>query len=195
MKRGIVRGAGILMWVLGGLIALLMAATFGPTLFGLESMIVGSGSMGRAMPVGSVALTREVDARSIAVGDIISFRHRGAAGTTTHRVVGVSAQQSQVIFTTKGDANGTPDPEKVVVDGRVHRVEYFVPFVGYAVHYARSPIGAIAFLIVPLLGLTLDRHRRKPGRPQIVAGEPGWSVTTLSLILAAPEALRSDPSG
>lgn len=194
MARGIARSAGIFMWILAGLLALLMAATFGPTLFGLQSLIVGSGSMGRGMPVGAVALTREVDARAISVGDIVSYRRRGAPETTTHRVVGVKTEGNQVIFTTKGDANPAPDPEPVVVDGRIHLVEHVVPYAGYVARYARSPLGALVLFVIPIIGLTIDRQgRRRTGR-RTARSEPGWSSTTLSLLSAAGT-VRSDPSG
>jgi signal peptidase len=184
MKRAIVRGVGAFVWAAALLLVLALAATFVPTLFGMQSLVVGSGSMGAAMPVGSVALTREVDGRSIDVGDIISFRRRGASDTTTHRVVAVKANASQVIFTTKGDVNVTNDPEPVVVDGQIHRVERVVPYAGYIVRAVHTPVGALALIVVPLLGLAFDRKGRRPRRKAPV-GEWGWSSTTLQLLNAA----------
>jgi signal peptidase I len=194
MAKGIARSAGIVIWILTGLLALLMAATFGPTLFGLQSLIVGSGSMGQAMPVGAVALTREVDARAISVGDIISYRRRGAPETTTHRVVGVKTEGDQVIFTTQGDANPAPDPEPVVVEGRIHFVEHVVPYAGYVARYARSPLGGLVLFVIPIIGLTIDRKGRRRPHKRTVSSEPGWSSTTLALLSAAGT-VRSDPSG
>jgi signal peptidase I len=199
MSRLIVRAAGFMAWLVALLVALLLAATFIPTIFGLESLVVASGSMTPAMAVGSVAMTREVDARAISTGDIISFRHRGAAETTTHRVVGVKTEGTQVLFTTKGDANVTPDPEPVVVDGTIHRVEYVVPAAGYAIRYVRTPLGAVALFFVPLAGLAFEhrknRKHRKHGPPAAPIGDLGWSATTLSLLRLAPDQLRSGPSG
>jgi signal peptidase len=190
------RIAGYAAWFVGLLVALLLAATFIPTIFGLESLVVASGSMQPAMPVGSVALTRDVDSRAVATGDIISFRRRGSAETTTHRVVGVKVEGSQVIFTTKGDANSSPDPESVIVDDRIHRVEYVVPEAGFVVRYARSPLGAIALFVVPIAGLALERRKqRSQGPPPAPGADFGWSATTLSLSRLVPDPLRSDPSG
>ncbi len=183
-------------WVIALLIVLMLVATFVPTFFGLESLVVGSGSMRPAMSVGSVAMAREVDARAVSAGDIISFRHRGAAETTTHRVVAVKTVGSQVVFTTKGDANPAPDPEPVVIDGKIHRVEYVVPGVGYVVGYAHSPYGVVALIVIPLLGLTLERRKRPKGHPRSAPiGELGWSATTQSLLRIVRDPLRSDPSG
>jgi signal peptidase len=192
MARVVVRGAGILMWIAASLLALLLAATFVPTLFGMQTLVVGSGSMGAAMPVGAVALTREVDARAVAVGDIISYRRRGAPVTTTHRVVTVKMTESHVVFTTKGDANATEDPQPVYVDHNIHRVEHVVPYAGYVARAARTPEGALGFLVIPLLGLTFDRGGRKRRR-KAPDEEGGWSATTLSLIIASR--LGSRPAG
>jgi signal peptidase len=192
MKRAIVRLGGYLVWFAALLLALLLAVTFGPTLFGMQSMIVGSGSMGRAMPVGSVALTREIDAKAVAVGDVVSYRRRGATDTTTHRVVGVKLNGRQVIFTTKGDANTANDPESVVVDGDIHRVEHVVPYAGYVTRAVRTPVGGVVAFVVPLVGLMFDR-RPKRTRTRPVSNDKGWSSTTLSLINSARTGSR--PSG
>lgn len=140
--------------------AVLLALAFAPTLFGHESLIVTSGSMGRAMPVGSVAVTRLVDARSIAAGDIVSFRYPGGKETITHRVVGVSAENGRQVLETKGDANATTDPEPVVTSGLIHRVERVIPYAGYIIRFLRTPAGAVIVFLVPIIGLTLDGRRK-----------------------------------
>ena len=189
------RLAGVALFAIALLVALLLVLTFLPTLFGLESAIVVSGSMGKAMPIGSVALSREVDARSISTGDIISFRRRGSATTTTHRVVAVKTAAGQMIFTTKGDANATNDPELVVVDSRVHRVEHVIPKAGYVVRYARTPYGAAGLFLLPILGLTYERRKSRRHHTPRSGGiaDVGWSATTLSLLRLTPEPFRSDP--
>jgi hypothetical protein len=108
----------------------------------------------------------------------------------------VKSEGSQVVFTTKGDANDTPDPEPVVVAGKIHKVEYVVPAAGYAMKYARTPYGLVAFLLVPIAGLAFDRRRqRRRHRPAGEGFELGWSATTLSLIRLVPDQPRSGPIG
>jgi signal peptidase I len=196
MRRSIARGGGVVAWILACGVALLLLATFVPTFFGLESLIVASGSMTPVMPVGAVAMTREVDAHAITAGDIISFRRPGSPETTTHRVVAVKAEGAQMIFTTKGDANATPDPTPVVIDGRVHKVDYIVPDAGYVVRYARSPVGALVLFVIPIAGLVFERraHRRRKAKAAS-AEDLGWSATTLSLLRLMRDPLGSTPAG
>ena len=168
-------------------VAALLAVAFVPTLFGARSMIVTSGSMGKAMPVGSVAVTRMVDARAIAVGDVISFRHPSTPNTVTHRVVAIHNDGGVIVFTTKGDANPAPDPEPVRVSGTIDRLEHVVPFAGYVVRYARSPYGVVLFVLVPLAGLVYERKRdaaakARAATPPEPAPQP---ATTPSPVVAA----------
>jgi signal peptidase I len=199
---------GIFAWAAASIATLLLALSFVPTLFGFETLIVASGSMGRTLPIGSVALTRAVEAGAVSVGDVVSFRHRGQEETITHRVVGVARQNSQYSFTTKGDANREPDVDNVIVGGsRIHRVEFVVPVAGHLVRYARTPLGGVALIFVPIVGLLTDRRGRqrdfrtagKPSRkrPHAVpyAGDVGWSTTTYHLVRVSPHVLRGDPGG
>ena len=105
MRRKITRALGALAWATVGFAVLSLAATFLPTLLGFQSMIVASGSMEPSMPVGSVALTRTIDAHAVSTGDVVSFRRPGNGVTTTHRVVAVARQGSQVLSTTRSDAD------------------------------------------------------------------------------------------
>lgn len=211
MRRWVSWGVGAVAWAAASIAAILLALAFLPTIFGFETLIVASGSMGRTLPIGSVALTRAVEAEAITVGDVISFRVRGDTQTITHRVVAVGHVAGQIAFTTKGDANPAADPEKVVVGGRIHRVEQVVPLAGYVIRYARSPFGGIALIFVPIVGLILDRRsrhahsaprftapmasrkaRRSRGDGQVDAG---WSTTTYHLVRVTPKSLRSGSGG
>jgi signal peptidase I len=199
---------GILAWAAASIATLLLALAFLPTLFGLRTLIVSSGSMGRSMPIGSVALTRAVLAQAIDVGDMISFRYRGDGETITHRVVAIEKQVGQFAFTTKGDANQDIDTEKVIVALRVHRVETVVPLAGHVIRYARTPLGGFALIFVPIVGLVVDRRGRQSGahvsgrspirtrrRRPVDLSDFGWSTTTYHLVRVSPHVLRGDPGG
>ena len=207
MRRWAGWALGSVAWAAASVATLLLALAFLPTLLGFETLIVASGSMGRTLPIGSVALTRAVEAEAVGVGDVISFRHRGRNETITHRVIAVATENGQAVFTTKGDANKSVDPEKVFVGGRVHRVDHVVPLAGHVVRYARTPLGGLGLIFVPVVGLALDRRsRQKVARPapgsrrlrKRRAGDDaglGWSTTTYHLVRVSPRGVRSDPGG
>jgi signal peptidase len=144
--------------------AVLLGLSFAPTLLGYESFIVTSGSMGKANPIGSVAVTRMVDVKAIREGDAVSFQTESAS-RITHRVIEVKEDQGQRVFTTKGDANPLPDPQPLrLTSGKIARVQWSVPYAGYLVRYARTPTGGILLFAVPILGLILDKRSRPQGR-------------------------------
>lgn len=167
----------------------LLGASFAPTLIGYESFIVTSGSMGRANPVGSVAVTRMVDARTIRTGDVVSFQTESAS-RITHRVIAVTEENGQRVFETKGDANLLPDPEPLrLTSGKVARVEWSVPYAGHLVRHVRTPAGGLLLFALPILGLLLDR-RRHPRRHSASRLADSQRVVS-SLILSCPHCRES----
>ena len=170
----------IVVRIAGGAVAIaaigavaVLAFAFMPTFFGAEALIVTSGSMGGAAPIGSVAVTRLVDARAVSVGDVITFRHAGAGSTITHRVIGIETIEGIDAFRTKGDANPAADLEPVPVSGSIHRVERVVPYAGRLVMFARTPYGGVALFLIPILGLLTDERRRRRRRAvQEISPEP-----------------------
>lgn len=159
----------------------LLGASFAPALLGYESFIVTSGSMGRANPVGSVAVTRMVDTRTIRTGDVLSFQTE-SADRIAHRVIAVTEENGQRVFKTKGDANPLPDPQPLrLTSGKVARVEWSVPYAGYLVRYARTPAGGILLFAVPILGLLLDKRRRPSRHLPSRAGDSQGMASNLTL--------------
>jgi signal peptidase I len=200
MTRQVGSVARVIVWLAVCAMAALLAFAFVPTLFGYESLIVGGGSMGKAMPAGSVALTRVVDAHAIGVGDVVSFRYPGGTSTITHRVVGIRDEGRQRVFTTKGDVNPSPDPQPVFASYRLHRVEHVVPYAGSLVRLARSPAGGVLLFLVPIAGLTIERRRSKRATrsdrspADTAAGAPmSWSSLTSPTVTLATGVLASAP--
>ncbi|MTD15733.1 signal peptidase I [Nakamurella sp. YIM 132087] len=115
-------GVGVLVLALAGL---------GWRLAGGNWLIVSTPSMGEAAPVGSLLITRPVDAAEISVGDIVTYHSPIKAGTTyTHRVVSIDASGG---LHTKGDVNPAEDPWTLhtadlvgLVVGNVWGVGWFV---------------------------------------------------------------------
>lgn len=109
--------------------ALLVLALVGPRLLGYERYAITGGSMGEAVPQGSLVLAHATTARDLRPGDVATFVPAGHRERVTHRVVGTSPDG----LTTRGDANPAADPWHLAPDTAVHRVVADVPHVGAAV--------------------------------------------------------------
>ncbi|HVS79683.1 MAG TPA: signal peptidase I [Candidatus Paceibacterota bacterium] len=128
-------------------IALFMLSTILPLPGHYEIKIVKSGSMEPAIHTGSIVVIKP--AANYAVGDVITFgKDTKNDVPTTHRIVAERAEEGQMIYQTKGDANDTPDgetPQTAVIG----KVEFSVPFAGYIIAAARQPVGFFFLIIVP----------------------------------------------
>jgi signal peptidase len=132
------------------LVILIMAAafTFLAPRFGWRVDAVFSGSMEPEIKVGSVVVTRPVEAETIKVGDVITFNSPLSETPTTHRVVSVE-KGSELRFQTKGDTNEDADPFTVPAQNVMGKVCFHVPFFGYFSQFAKTPLGFILLLCVP----------------------------------------------
>lgn len=104
-------------------VASLLILALAPVLFGYDSVVVASGSMGPALRTSDVVvLGRPVG--QYPVGAVIDFRT--GDGSRIHRIVEVTNSG----YRTKGDANATPDTELVSHDDVRGVGMMVVPFVG-----------------------------------------------------------------
>jgi signal peptidase len=126
-----------------------------PAFAGFHAITVAGGSMGDALPVGSVAVTRTVSAGDVRVGDVIAFRRSESAAPTLHRVVAIEEREGRRVATTRGDANATDDYEPLALERSGERVLYYVPWAGYLFALARS--GASRLLIAGLAAVLAAR--------------------------------------
>jgi signal peptidase len=134
-------------WLLLGLGALAIAlATLGPTVFGWQFAVVGSGSMEPAIHTGSVAVFGDVPAEGVYRGDIVMY-HLPDGTRVTHRVASVTADGASLI--TKGDANRVADAEPVSVGAVEGKFLFSIPYLGYISGWVREPIGFAAVMLIP----------------------------------------------
>ncbi|MBP1948182.1 signal peptidase I SipW [Virgibacillus litoralis] len=121
-----------------------------PQLFGYQFKTVLSGSMDPEFSTGSIILVKRVNnTNAIIKGDIITFK-QADKNLVTHRVVEAVKKDGVTLYRTKGDNNENADmslvsPEKVVSK----YTGFTVPYAGYLVNHAGSPIGVAILLIVP----------------------------------------------
>ena len=149
--------AGAVVTFVAGYAALLAA--------GFKPVVVYSGSMRPTLGVGSLAVDRVVPARSVRVGDVITFNDPYTKGRlVTHRVAEIIPTARGLAYRTKGDANPSRDPWTIKLRGQVGRVAFSLPVAGYVLVYAhtrevRSALIVLAAVLI-LFGL-LRRIWRK----------------------------------
>jgi signal peptidase len=146
VTRWIRRGAQI---IANALVAVLLAAILVvtlPTFAGFHSATVYGGSMGTALPAGSVAVTRPVDATRLRVGDVIATGHGSSGLPTLHRIVAMEERDSRRVVTTRGDANDSNDPQSLTIEGPGDRVVFYVPLLGYLLAFTRTGIGMLLLM-------------------------------------------------
>ena len=158
--------------VLAVAVAMLLNLVPGPGV--LHAITVQGGSMGNALPTGSIAITRTINPVAVSAGDVIAIAGSAHGTIVLHRVVSVERGAEGITATTKGDANSKDDPHPVLLRGRGDRVVLDVPFVGYAYAFVRSTEGLVALgtlVLVPSLFAPLVRKLRRRS-PEVRAYQP-----------------------
>jgi len=135
-------------------VGVLLAATL-PAFAGFHTVTVYGGSMGDALPSGSVAVTRSVDASDLAVGDVVALGGREGGSPVIHRIVFIGDVDGGRLIMTRGDANRTNDPVPITVSGKGDRLLYHIPWLGYFLAFARSALGLALLVGLPAAVWTL----------------------------------------
>ena len=130
-------------------------------LSGVRALSVESGSMGSALPTGSLAITRPAPAAAVSVGDVVSVVGQDGQ-RVTHRVLQATQSSEpgsdEVSLLLKGDANASADHRPVAVTS-VDSVVVGIPHAGRVVSALTSGPALIAVGGTALL-LLLRRHWR-----------------------------------
>ena len=111
-------------WI-GAALVSLMIIFFSFGYFGVQPIIIVSGSMRPTLDVGDLVIIERVDPSKIRKGDIIEYRV--GRMSIVHRVVEIKKEG----FVTKGDANRYPDPDPVHPDQIRGKVIFTVPKIGW----------------------------------------------------------------
>jgi signal peptidase len=142
-------------------LALLMLV---PPLLGYQRYVIEGGSMGGAVPRGSIAYEEVVPAGEIRVGDVITYRPPGAERPITHRVAWIGPGRR---FRTKGDVNTGRDPWTFrLAQPNQARVVFHLPLAGYVlaaleIRPLRMAVIGGPALAIAALALSGIRPRRR----------------------------------
>jgi signal peptidase len=124
-----------------------------PPLAGYERYVIEGGSMGSAVPRGSIAFEEVVPTGEIEVGDVITYTPPRASRPVTHRVVEITGRGA---YRTKGDANPAADPWTFTLKHRHQaRVAFHVPLAGYLLEALEARAIRVAVIGFPALLIAL----------------------------------------
>lgn len=114
---------------------------------GYQLYTVTSGSMEPVIPTGSIIVVqRQAEHQQ---GDIATYRSPRSSAMITHRIVEVIRQGENTRFIFQGDVNDEPDPIPVGPSQIKGAYLFHIPFIGYLIEFARTPIGAVVLIIIP----------------------------------------------
>jgi len=123
-----------------------------------QLFVVQSGSMKPIIEIGSVLLVQPtsqvkkivspLSSPTFNKGDVVTYL--SGDNPITHRVFAVEDSDGQFTYQTKGDANRRPDQAKVTEKQILGKVVLTVPYVGQAVSFAKTQLGYIFLIVVPI---------------------------------------------
>jgi signal peptidase I len=129
VKRGLRLGFTVVCVAVCALVVLVVLL---PAALGLQRYVITGGSMTGTIDRGSVVYARLAPLSSLRSGDVVTFVPPGLSAPVTHRIVGISVQEGQRVFRTKGDANAVADPWAVTFPRPVlARYAFHIPYAGY----------------------------------------------------------------
>ncbi|MCW3014649.1 MAG: lepB [Solirubrobacterales bacterium] len=145
-------------WIAMGFTLAILLAFALPLAFGDRSYVVRSGSMTPTIRTGDVVVVKPIPALSANVGDIITFEDPHGR-LISHRARWIHRVGNQLQFTTQGDANSGQEHWQVRADGRIGRVLYRVPKLGFGIVRLQTTAGRVGLIIVPALVLAASLLR------------------------------------
>ena len=138
-----------------GLIALLLIISVLPISGNFKIMTVLSGSMEPEIKTGSIVVVKPTSEYKI--GDIITFEQVKRNTTSiTHRIHEMKVIEGAPVYITKGDTNNTPDTREILEKDIVGKVLFDIPYLGFAVDFARKPLGFLLIIGVPAVAIIGD---------------------------------------
>lgn len=126
------------LWLVVTAVALVLTVcTIIPRVNNWVPLTVLSGSMTGSFNTGDLIVVRPItdegEQKSMPVGTIVAFypRPNDLTDLTTHRIVDMKTDGSEVLYTTKGDANPVDDPKLIFSRQVAGEYVYKVPKMGF----------------------------------------------------------------
>lgn len=130
------------------IVAVLLIVSVFPITGNYKLMIVQSGSMTPAIKMGSIVMVKPAD--DYKIGDVITFGPMTKTkAPTSHRIYDIKVVDGNPVYITKGDANNAPDQREITKREIIGKVLFDVPYLGFAVEFAKKPLGFALIIIVP----------------------------------------------
>lgn len=140
-------------------IGLFLLVTLFPIKGNYQIKVVLSGSMEPAIHTGSIVVIKPVEQYN--VGDVVIFGKDTAKDVpTTHRIVSSRAVEGVMLFTTKGDANKSPDTTEIRLSDIHGKALLDIPYLGYVIDFVKTPLGLILVIVLPAIFIVYDEIRK-----------------------------------
>lgn len=122
----------------------------------MQLFSVSSGSMEPSISTGSLVIIFPRDEYKI--DDVITYNPDPGNSqlTTTHRIQSIEVADENTFFTTKGDANSTPDADLINSKSVLGKVVLHVPYIGYLAAFTRTIQGMFLLIILPSILIIYD---------------------------------------
>lgn len=156
--------------LISALIVLFAGLVLSAKVMGGGCYAVLSGSMEPEYHVGSLLYVLPCDTEKLKTGDVITFAVSDDM-TATHRIASVNEGET-LSFTTKGDANDTPDAESVDYRNVLGKPAFSIPLLGNLITFIKKPAGIITTSLLILLMLLLAAKPMITNKKNIVIAEP-----------------------
>ena len=111
------------------IVAIILAIWFAIGIFPIKPIAIATGSMGKELSVGDVAIIKKCNANDVNAGDIIEYQMEGY--TVVHRIVEKRQRKGEFYFVTKGDSNNAPDSKEVRENQLIGKVIFKIKYIGY----------------------------------------------------------------
>jgi signal peptidase len=137
------------------MVAILLIFSAFPIAGNYKIFVVQSGSMAPAIKMGSLVIVKP--ANDYKIGDVITFGpYSKTKAPTTHRIYDIKVVNGQPVYITKGDANNAPDTREITKRDILGKVLFSIPYLGFAVAFAKKPLGFALIIIVPAVIIIVD---------------------------------------